>query len=534
MKLRLLIPLFFMAAIAMQAQVGIGNTSPNAGLDISSTTTGLLIPRVALTSLAVQAPVLNPQGGAIPTSTLIYHDGSNAITAGFYYWDGAQWVLLTTGESSDWTITGNTGTTPATNFIGTIDAVDFITRTNNLERMRVRSDGRVLVNTTVLLAGDNFTARSTIAGDHPINGYSDITGVGIFGSTDPVNSLTFAPSAGSFDSEVRAIFANGGSATAIAIDANSGNPVGAFTSPGAAGIFNSAETGIFAYANNATITRVAGTFLAEPNAANTNRPTANLASSFGSGNDIGGFFSSDNYGVYATTTGTENDPGVYALFAAGDARVTIDLRVDDDVSIGDDLDVFGDTVVEGLNAFGLVTAAVKAFTIDHPTDPTNKILRHYSTESNELTNIYKGNIVFNANGEAIAQLPNYYSKINTNPVYQLTPVGAMMPNLYVKQEMKNNSFVIAGGTPGKKVSWTVLAQRNDKYAQHYKDELVNEIDKNESQKGLYLHPEAWGVSQEKRSNTQLETTKTKEVVQKRGTYYLKKDLVKKKKPAKTK
>lgn len=262
-------------------------------------------------------------------------------------------------------------------------------------------------------------------------------------------------------------------------------------------------------------------------------PTANLASSFGSGNDIGGFFSSDNYGVYATTTGTENDPGVYALLASGDARVTIDLRVDDDVSIGDDLDVFGDTVVEGLNAFGVVTAAVKAFTIDHPTDPTNKILRHYSTESNELTNIYKGNVVFNANGEAIAQLPNYYSKINTNPVYQLTPVGAMMPNLYVKQEMKNNSFVISGGTPGKKVSWTVLAQRNDKYAQHYKDELVNEIDKNESQKGLYLHPETWGVSQEKRSNTQLETTKTKEIVQKRGTYYLKKDLVKKKKPAKT-
>lgn len=267
MKLKLSLILFFIGYLSINAQVGIGITSPEAELDITSTTRGLLIPRIALTSLVIEAPVLNPQGGGIPTSTLIYHDGSNAITAGFYYWDGAQWVMLTTDESSDWTITG---TNSVTNFIGTTDAVDFIVRTNNLERMRVRSDGRVLVNTTALLAGDNFTARSTIAGDHPINGYSDVTGVGIFGSTDPVNSLTFAPSAGSFDSTVRAVFANGGSATAVAIDANSGNPVGAFASPGAAGVFNSAETGIFAYANNTTTTRIAGSFLAEPNAANTN------------------------------------------------------------------------------------------------------------------------------------------------------------------------------------------------------------------------------------------------------------------------
>lgn len=127
----------------MQAQVGVGITAPEAELDITSTTRGLLIPRVALTSLAVEAPVTNPQGGGIPESTLIYHDGSNAITAGFYYWDGSQWVLLTTGESSDWTILGNTGTNPSTNFIGTTDAQDFVIRTNNTEKARILSGGNL-------------------------------------------------------------------------------------------------------------------------------------------------------------------------------------------------------------------------------------------------------------------------------------------------------------------------------------------------------------------------------------------------------
>jgi len=163
MKLQLLIPLFLVATITMHAQVGIGITSPNAGLDISSTTTGLLIPRVSLTSLSIEAPVLNPQGGSIPTSTLIYHDGTNALTAGFYYWDGAKWVLLTTGESNDWTILGNTGTNPTTNFIGTTDTQDFVIRTNNTEKARMTSGGDLGVGTNTPIAKTHITETNTAA-----------------------------------------------------------------------------------------------------------------------------------------------------------------------------------------------------------------------------------------------------------------------------------------------------------------------------------------------------------------------------------
>jgi len=169
MKLRLLIKLFFIATITVHSQVGIGNTSPSAGLDISSSTTGLLIPRVALTNLTIQAPVLNPQTGNIPESTLVYHNGANSINAGFYYWGGSKWILLTTTESSDWTILGNTGTNPLTNFIGTTDAQDFVVKTNNLERIRVLTTGNVgILETNPINAsleiGGNLIIGNTFTG----------------------------------------------------------------------------------------------------------------------------------------------------------------------------------------------------------------------------------------------------------------------------------------------------------------------------------------------------------------------------------
>ena len=39
--------------------------------------------------------------------------------------------------SSAWQLSGNSGTTAGTNFIGTTDAIDFVTKTNNTERMRI-------------------------------------------------------------------------------------------------------------------------------------------------------------------------------------------------------------------------------------------------------------------------------------------------------------------------------------------------------------------------------------------------------------
>ena len=47
------------------------------------------------------------------------------------------------GALNAWSQLGNTGTNAGTNFIGTTDANDFVIRTNNTEKMRVSSSGKV-------------------------------------------------------------------------------------------------------------------------------------------------------------------------------------------------------------------------------------------------------------------------------------------------------------------------------------------------------------------------------------------------------
>jgi hypothetical protein len=47
-----------------------------------------------------------------------------------------------------WGLTGNSGTVPATNFIGTTDAQDFVLRTTAIERMRILANGNVGINNT--------------------------------------------------------------------------------------------------------------------------------------------------------------------------------------------------------------------------------------------------------------------------------------------------------------------------------------------------------------------------------------------------
>jgi hypothetical protein len=44
---------------------------------------------------------------------------------------------------ADWSLTGNTGTTVGTNFLGTTDNKDLVVKTNNVERVRVLSNGNV-------------------------------------------------------------------------------------------------------------------------------------------------------------------------------------------------------------------------------------------------------------------------------------------------------------------------------------------------------------------------------------------------------
>jgi hypothetical protein len=120
----------FLFTILAQAQVGIGTTSPEGALDITSPTDGLLIPRVALTITTSALPLTSPT-----ISELVYNSATIAdVTPGYYYWNGSTWVRLAAGVTTDWSVLGNTGIVDGTNFIGTaaLTNVDVAFRRNNL------------------------------------------------------------------------------------------------------------------------------------------------------------------------------------------------------------------------------------------------------------------------------------------------------------------------------------------------------------------------------------------------------------------
>jgi hypothetical protein len=112
-----------------------------------------------------------------------------------------------------------------------------------------------------------------------------------------------------------------------------------------------------------------------------------------------------------------------------------------------------------------------------------------------MMNVYNGNVVLNANGEAVVDMPEWFEALNRDFRYQLTALGAPGPNLYIAQEIESNRFVIAGGTPGARVSWLVTGIRQDPFAEH--NRIPVEEEKPADEEGLYLHPAAYGLPEER-------------------------------------
>jgi len=140
-----------LAITPISAQVGINTTSPSAGsmLDIESTDKGMLAPRVDITNLNTIAPIT---GGA--TESLLVYNTNTTTGKGFYYWSGGQWIPI---ESDDWKKSGNLGTTPVTDFVGTTDNVDLSFRTNNTEKFRMTSSGYLRAYTNGTVANPLFS-----------------------------------------------------------------------------------------------------------------------------------------------------------------------------------------------------------------------------------------------------------------------------------------------------------------------------------------------------------------------------------------
>ncbi len=134
---------------------------------------------------------------------------------------------------------------------------------------------------------------------------------------------------------------------------------------------------------------------------------------------------------------------------------------------------------------------IKAFTMDHPLDPLNKLLMHAAVESNEVLNAYSGNVTTDGAGKAQVALPDYFEALNKDFRYQLTVVGGGVAQAIVSREVKGNQFEIATNQPNIKVSWEVKGVRNDAHMRKFP--FIAESEKVGALKGQYFDPVAHNV-----------------------------------------
>jgi len=238
--LTILTTVALLAVFSLNAQVAINTdgSSPDgsAMLDIQSTTRGTSFPNLNIADMSTAAPVSSPKTG------LIAYNTNSSTGPGLVMWTGTEWVMFEL-EGINWKLLGNAGTSSLTNFLGTTDGVSLPIRTNNTERMRVRSDGIVSVNSTGSFTGSTFYSLAS-GDDNAVDGnasgggdavYGQQTGDGnaIYGYADGSGRAVYGYQAGS-GYAVRGY--NGGTGTGVFGRAN-------YSSAYGVGAYNGASTG---------------------------------------------------------------------------------------------------------------------------------------------------------------------------------------------------------------------------------------------------------------------------------------------------
>lgn len=216
----------------------------------------------------------------------------------------------------------------------------------------------------------------------------------------------------------------------------------------------------------------------------------------------GSAFTGYNYGVdryaaeFELVNSTNPRAAIYAR-TAGNGQA-IDAEVNSNTN-GDALfarttsssaSSYAGIFVGNVSISGNLAKSSGSFKIDHPLDPANKYLYHSFVESPDMKNIYDGVVTLDDKGAAIVTMPEWFNALNQDFRYQLTSMGAPGPNLYIAEEISGNSFRIAGGTPGQKVSWQVTGIRHDAYANAHR--IPVEQNKTQEERGTYIHPELFG------------------------------------------
>ena len=312
--LRFLLMAFFVGFFGMgiQAQnVGIGTQTPHgsAQLEVSSTTQGMLLPRMTTAEMhAIAGPA---------TGLLVY----NTDSAAFAYRNAGAWVYLrgNINVANGWSTLGNAGTDPANNFMGTTGNQDLVFKRNNIRAGLLSND-----NTSW---GVNALAGNTIGYNNTANGSNALRSntTGFANTANGFNALSSNTTGNLNTANGRdALRSNtsGEQNTANGVNALRSNTTGfSNTANGASSLYNNitghenTANGVFAlYSNNIgrgnTANGVGSLYFNTGGSGNTaNGGRALFFNSTGSGNTASG-----DSALYSNATGSNNtSDGKFAL-----------------------------------------------------------------------------------------------------------------------------------------------------------------------------------------------------------------------------
>jgi len=138
--------------------IGINETgnAPDASaiLDVESPDKGVLLPRIALSATNVSAPVSSPATSLMVYNTATSGSGATAVTPGFYYWDGTDWIKVISGNTVS--TTDNQNLTGAT-LSGTNLQIDIENGSSTTVNLSSLQDGTGTDSQTLGLSGNSLS-----------------------------------------------------------------------------------------------------------------------------------------------------------------------------------------------------------------------------------------------------------------------------------------------------------------------------------------------------------------------------------------
>ena len=392
-----------------------------------------------------------------------------------------------------WLTVGNSGTTPATNFIGTTDNQSFVTRTNNTERMRVLNTGQVAVNSTTTFPTSTFFSAAG-GNNNAVDGSAAGTGNAVYGQQtgtgNGINGLTNSTGRGVIGIHIGAgggTGTQGQSSSASGIGVVGINTNATATARGIIGQANGDGVGVLGQATGTSGVGVFGTMSG----------TGGIGGFFTNGNASGtGLLAGGNNlpSNYYLTTGTGasfngQQYGMYSFAWSGNTTLSAGGFFRDSVSVANQSSARVAAYVAGTD-YKIIGSGIVS-TIVEDVSGNNRIM--FCPEATEVLfeDYGSGQLV---NGHVRVELDPIFAKnITVNSKHELRvfiQLEGDCNGVYVTNKSGNGFEVkeLGGGNSNVKFTYKVIGNRADRYVQgqlssKYEDLRLPEAPKEEKSGG---------------------------------------------------